>query len=201
MRTTLARAQVGIGTLVIFLAMVLVASIAAGVLLNTTGVLQGQAGATGQESTAQVSDRLAVVGQTGSGVRDGAVGLVNLTITTGAGTDAVDLRSVTVTWVDPHGSYNVVSDAATGTTSDATFHVTALSDPSDSLPVLDDSDDRMVLTFDLGSTDDSPGVEEFGHRLAAGEQANVLLTTESGSTTRVRLAVPRSLSGQQAVVL
>ncbi|MFB6232714.1 MAG: archaellin/type IV pilin N-terminal domain-containing protein, partial [Haloarculaceae archaeon] len=56
-----ARAQVGIGTLIVFTAMVLVASIAAGVLLNTSGYLQSQAEATGQEASAQTTDRLQVV--------------------------------------------------------------------------------------------------------------------------------------------
>lgn len=195
------RAQVGIGTLVVFLAMVLVASIAAGVLLNTTGALQSQTGATGEQSSDQVLDRIQVVGQTGAGIQDGAVGLVNLTVTRGPDAEDVDLRSVTVTWVGPHGSYNVASDAAAGTAGEAAFAVTALSDPNDSLPVLDSSDDRMVLTFDLGSTDDEPGIGEFGHRLEPGEQANVLLTSESGASTRIRLAVPRSLSGKHAVVL
>jgi flagellin FlaB len=62
------RAQVGIGTLIVFIAMVLVAAIAAGVLLNTAGLLETQAMATGEESTRQVTNNLQVISEVGYNV-------------------------------------------------------------------------------------------------------------------------------------
>ncbi|WP_170845495.1 archaellin/type IV pilin N-terminal domain-containing protein [Halorientalis persicus] len=59
------RGQVGIGTLIVFIAMVLVASIAGGVLLSTAGFLQSQSEETGEASSAQVSDRVTVMSKYG----------------------------------------------------------------------------------------------------------------------------------------
>jgi flagellin FlaB len=125
------RGQVGIGTLIVFIAMVLVAAIAAGVLINTAGFLQTQAEATGQESTSQVSDRIQVVSSVGIvGSTDSELSEIRISVTKASGAGDIDLNETTIQAVGPAGQSNLVANLSAGSVSGLSSGEFAIQDDS-----------------------------------------------------------------------
>lgn len=85
-------AETGIGTMIIFIAMVLVAGIAASVLIQTSSRLQSQAMTTGQETTAEVATGLEVTNIQGH-VSGGTIDQLAITIRARSGSKDVDLST------------------------------------------------------------------------------------------------------------
>jgi flagellin FlaB len=179
------RGQVGIGTLIVFIAMVLVAAIAAGVLINTAGFLQTQAEATGQESTAQVSDRIQIVSQSGNVTGAQEVDKLQFVVAKAPGSGFIDLNRTTIEVIGSQGQDTVQVESLS---TDVENILGAEND------VLTDSSDRALVTVDATSDLDGYSALQEGDRLA------VTFTTASGATTTAEIRVPTTLTSDQTSV-
>lgn len=177
---TIERGQVGIGTLIVFIALVLVAAIAAGVLINTAGFLQSQAESTGQESTEQVSNNINVFSATGTD-SDGSdtIDTINLTVGKSPGSGSINLSSVEVQWVNGQSAVLQSDSSTTG------FNIINIDGANDN--ILANSTDRAEITIE--TTGDASSLTGLG----SGDSASLTITTASGSQTTVVLQAPEPI--------
>ncbi|MEF8783494.1 MAG: archaellin/type IV pilin N-terminal domain-containing protein [Haloarculaceae archaeon] len=196
------RGQVGIGTLIVFIAMVLVAAIAAGVLINTAGFLQSQSEQTGQQSSSQVSDRMQVVNTVGDDITNQRIWVVNMTVKKAPGANDIDLNTTTIQYVSDEQIVDLTHTARNN--GEPNFTSTIIQDDDESISdslVLNSQEDRARLTLDVGQGNVS-GVDSTAiSTLNEGEEATIEITTQAGGTTTATLTVSDSLSGKEAVDL
>jgi flagellin FlaB len=185
------RGQVGIGTLIVFIALVLVAAIAAGVLINTAGFLQTQAQSTGEESTEQVSTNLVFLSTTGTLNADATgVQVINTTVQLGPGSDAVDLNDSTIA---------IFSDAGDSEEFDGVNRGNGLTLEGSEVLSTDSSADDATATLSLNVSEASGlgnGIIE------PGTTVDVVITTASGTQAETSFIIespldPRLSGGEE----
>ncbi len=90
------KAEMGVGVLIVFIAMLLVAAVAAGVLITTVTSLQQKALVTGQEARGEVSNHLQVVEVRAIDGRGGGVLNYSILIKLASGSDPIDMNDTLV---------------------------------------------------------------------------------------------------------
>ena len=178
---------IGIGAMIVFIAMVLVAGIAASVLIQTSTRLESQAMTSGQETIAEVSTGIAVFDISGYAATSGNLDQMAIDVRARAGSQDIDLDEVFVELSDTNlkiilhyndGTANNWNDSTIGV--DNIFGVTCFpASASDyGIMVLEDFDascteanpvinrgDKVYICINTTAThsDIAERVEVFGH--------------------------------------
>ncbi|MDS0293908.1 archaellin/type IV pilin N-terminal domain-containing protein [Halogeometricum luteum] len=202
------RGQVGIGTLVVFIAMVLVAAVAAGVLINTAASLQATAEDVGRQSVDRVVDGVDVVGATGhvtgtvdDGVPNRTVDTVRLWIRPRAAAGDVNVSDLTVKWVGPHAAETLTfggSGAAAPSTGDVHEAFNATQSIGDGDLLLETGEEFVLY---LNASQIESGGSGTPETLERGEEATVEMTVSGGSTSVAYLRVPEYAGNETYVPL
>jgi len=178
------RAQAGVGTLIIFIAMVLVAAVAAAVLIQTSGVMQAKSTSTTKEAAAAIGENIAV--ESVDGINNGTVlTALNITIKVAAGGSAMDLSKVLLKINS--NTYNY-TDAATP--SGNQFKVWVLRQEGTGLgSSTNDYSDSANPSLDSGALARiDVGVDSIG--VAQKKVITIALTPEKGATFNLPLTLP-----------
>ncbi len=196
------KGQVGIGTLIVFIAMVLVAAIAAAVLINTAGLLQQRATTTGQEATSQTSTGLQVIGASGTVDSDAkTVTEVNFTVKLRAGSQDINMNNTVLSYSDDKTAAELLRYTSANAEN---YTTTDVQDEDGSHPIFNAKGDTFKVTVNL--TQVRGDVNNDGNVTAAdglpeGDQATIRLLPATGSSTMYTINVPESLSGMSKVDL
>ncbi|RJX42229.1 flagellin [Halonotius aquaticus] len=187
------RGQVGIGTLIVFIAMVLVAAIAAGVLINTAGLLQAQAQQTGEETTSEVSDVIQVGEVLGYADSNGEITLLNASLRLASGSDAINVSQASYTVSSPTGNATVINGDNTSNSGVISHFQKQGMEPKDG-SVLKDQEDLLISQINLTA---ASNIEP----LAESETVKLIVQAPAGGQTYKELKTPRNVESNESYIL
>jgi flagellin FlaB len=138
------KAEIGIGTMIVFIASVLVAAVAAAVLIRTSGNLQEKSQRAGDQTTKEVASNMRVdrtIGVRGAADEDPCY--VDIYVSLTPGSDKINLKELTLQWLLPDRYMDLAFDADGdngGNVTDPLVTANTVNDGYSIVPVRDSDD-------------------------------------------------------------
>jgi archaeal flagellin FlaB len=194
------RAEVGVGTMIVFIASILVAAIAAGVLISTSQKLQSKSLDTGNQATLNVVGTLSVLYI--QGVRSGTtsadlIDQLDLTVQLAAGSDPVDLSTMVIYIHD--GTNEVVIDTCVPGGAVAADNEFAMNIARGAATDCGNILSGDLVYFHLGLAGGAP-VEVIPGGIAENSQVTIRMVPQHGTPVLVAFTVPAFGSGERVIL-
>ncbi len=181
----------GIGTLIIFIAVILVAAVAAGVLITTSGSLQQRSLTTGRQTEEGVSTGVEVIDVWGLDARDQTVEYIEMKVRLNPGSNPIKLNYSVVTFDTKEDFQQITyggSDTAAGT---QIFNVTYLQEGTNYVTDYLSDGDVIVIAFNISLTGfDTDGVGE-------NERVRIHFIPRTGQPTQVEFVSPEVMNDRR----
>ena len=195
----------GVAALIVFIALVLVAAIAATVILDVTGELEQQASNTGDEAEGQLSSTLDIVEVTGNVVNGSEVDGLNITVSVAPGADPVELNDTTIEYTDNNGSVQLTADSNSENSNNAStgnFTIETIVAENGDNNIISSSQDRYNIQIDTTQGDATATTPVTPDLSALEENENVELQFRSGQggSRFYEFQVPSSLSSRDSSI-
>lgn len=183
----------GIGTLIIFIAMVLVAAVAASVLISTAFNLQQQALRTGQEAIHEVSSSFLVHDRYGltDEATNSEIETIKLKIGLAAGANGQDFNQTVVQIMGADGEVNLLAaDDPGGENADGTHYgwESIIKQEGEENSQYIESGDLYEITLDVDATDIGS--------LGAQARLDIQIIPKHGTPTYIQLVTPATITSR-----
>jgi archaeal flagellin FlaB len=180
------KGETGIGTLIIFIAIVLVAAIAASVLLGTAGSLQQKALTTGKQTQQEIASGVQVIQVSAQNGLDGAIENFEVLIKLSAGSDPLALNDTIISFDTKNSSQSLTFENNTaGVISGQEFLITYVKTGSDYLSNYISVGDMVKLQFN--ST----------YSITSGQSVKLKIVPKRGVIIPVEFVTPDVISTQR----
>jgi len=193
-------ADVGIGTMIVFIATILVAAIAAGVLISSSQKLQSKSTQTGNEAITNVAGTLNILNIQGQ--RSGTTGTdlidqLDLTVQLAAGADALDFSTMNILFSDGTNVLNIDACRPGGVvTANTEFAMTVARGGATDCGFIESGD---LVYLHLGLAGGSP-IPIVPGGLGHGTQVQLQLVPFHGTPVLSRFVIPNLGSSKLVVI-